>query len=303
MKAIVILITLFCFRSYAQNCNYNITVNNFVGTIQTQQQAVSHSFSISSGSNSNNCKNFRAFYGKGNANNYNRKVFSGNKMIDYNVYKESGLNTVLKDFGDAGAGEFISGNLESSNTSYSFDFFFKLIDLDSVFSNGPGHYNDLIPISVYSVKNNGSLTHQKTVYMNVGIVIPRYAELSVGPENMPHDPSATQHVMDFGTLESHEEARALLNIKGNVPFGIYMASQNGGALTNGPSRVPYTIQVGSNSFITLSNPGQSHYITQHNSGTPQSSLGFPLRVRIGEVPSNPDSGDYTDVITITVNAW
>lgn len=301
------LITLFVLSAghalAGDTCDFSISVDNFVGEIQTQEQAATHGFTVSTEKNSGNCKNFRAYFGRGNANSYNRKAFSGNKTVNYNIYKESALNTVLKNHGDAGAGEFLAGNLPNRNTNYNFNFFFKLIDLDSVFSNGPGYYNDLIPISFYTVKNNGNLDYQTTRYMNVAIVIPRYAELSLGPANAPHDPSSTNYIMNFGTLEENEAQNAVLNVKGNVGFGVYMSSQNGGKLLNAPAEIPYTINVNNLGFRSLSNPGQSHYITQRNSGTPETGSAFPVQVKIGNVPSNPKSGDYDDVITITIDAW
>lgn len=301
--AFFIYIASFNEAALAQNCNYNVSLNNFVGEVQDGQQAAVHSLSISKNNNSANCENFRVFFGKGNANSYNRKVFGGTGQVDYNIFKESGLNTVLKDQGEAGAGEYLEGSLPNANTSYSFNFFFKIVDLDSVFSDGPGYFNDLIPVSVYSVKNNGDLQYQTTRYMNVTIVIPRYAELSLGPANAPHNPATTSHIMDFGILQTNEEEEAVLNVKGNVGFGVYMASQHGGKLVNGASEIPYTIDVANLGPRSLSNPGQAYYITQRNSRTPESGTAYALKVRIGNVPANPDSGDYQDVITITVTAW
>ena len=301
----IILITLLTMSNYvfSQNCDYSLSVGNFVGTIQAAEQAKDHPVTLSRGSNNNNCQNFRIFFSQGNANSYSRKVFNGPQHINYNLYQESALNNVLKDFGDAGSGEYISGNLPSRNTNYNFDFFVKLINLDSVFNNGPGYYNDLIVISVYSVHSNGNLIHQKTAYMNLQIIIPRFAELSLGPVGSTHDPSATSYLMDFGTLTSHDEKMANLIVKGNVGFGIYMASQNGGYINNLPTQIPYTIKVGNGNYMALTNPGQSYYITQNNTGTAITGQNYPIRVKLGTMPINPKNGIYTDVITVTVTAW
>ena len=89
----------------------------------------------------------------------------------------------------------------------------------------------------------------------------------------------------------------------NVGFGIYMASQNGSKLTNLPTQIPYTIKVGNGNYMALSNPGQSYYITQNNTGTAITGQHYPIRVKLGTMPINPKNGIYTDVITVTVTAW
>jgi len=303
MNYLILILTLMSFLSWGQNCRFTASASNFIGEIDVTEQAVSHSFTLRRRSNSQNCRNFRAYFGKGNANSYNRKVYTYNNNLDYNLYQESALNTILKDFGDAGAGEYIEGNLANRNTNYDFNFFVKLIDFDSVFSKGPGFYNDLIPISIYSIKNNGTLVFQRTIYMNVQIIIPRYAELSVGSIGTTHDPTNTTYVVDFGTIQDNEVQNARLSIKGNVGFGIYMSSMNGGKLVNGNSNVGYQVKLNTTNYQTLSNPNQQYYITQKNTGTSQNGDNYIVSLRLGTLPQNAENGTYEDTITVTVNAW
>ena len=290
-------------NAYSQNCNYSVSANQFVGEIQPQQQSVAHSFSITRPNNNINCRNFKAYFSKGGANSYNREASQGSKTVNYNLYKEAPLNNVLKEKGDATSNEYISGNIPTQNDSYDFNFFVKLIDLDSVFSNGPGYYNDLIEIRIYAIKKNGSEVYQRTIFVNIQIIIPRYAELSLGPANFSHDPSSTQHLMFFGQLNENDEKEATLNLRGNVGFGVYMSSQNGSALVNQSSQVPYQIKVGSNNYTSLSNPGQSYYITQRNNGLPPGTTSYPIKVKIGAIPLNAESGNYADVITVTISVY
>lgn len=303
LKALVIFIVFVSYSAYAQNCNFNITASNFVSEIQDNEQIVSYSFDISRSNNSNNCRTFRAYFGKGNANSYARRVFNGNKSINYNIYQDSGLNNILKDFGDANAGEYLEGELTNVNTNYSFIVYIRVTNLDSVFSNGPGYYNDLIPINFYGVRNNGSTVYQRSAYVNIQIIIPRFAELSIGPSGSSHDPSNTQYTMDFGTIQNNESLDASLIVKGNVGFGIYMSSMNGGKMVNKNSFIHYLIQVGNSNVIGLNNPGQNYYITQRNSATSQSGENFPVNIQLQSLSPNAESGNYTDVITITINPW
>lgn len=303
MKYLILLSVLFSFQGLAQNCNYTVSSSNFVGEIDMTEQAVSHTFSIRRGSNAKSCENFRAFFGKGNANSYNRKVYNSSHNLDYNLYQEAALNNVLKDFGDAGAGEYVQGSLPSKNTNYSFNYFIKLVDFDSVFSNGPGYYNDLIPISIYNIKNNGDLVFQRTVFVNIQIIIPRYVELSVGSLGTNHDPTQTSHVVDFGTIQDNEVQSARLSIKGNVGFGVYMSSMNGGKLINDTSSINYQVKLDTTNYQTLSNPNQQYYITQKNTGTAQSGDHYIVSLKLGSLPQNAKNGTYEDTITVTINAW
>lgn len=294
---------LMCQAIAFAKCDLNVGIRNFIGEVAAQEQASPHTFSVSTSSNSANCRRFQAYFGKGNANSYNRRVSMGSKTINYNIYKENAMNTVLKDFGDAGSGEFFYGELDQRNTDYSFNFYLKLIDLDSVFSNGPGYYHDLIPISFYSIKANGDLIYERTVYMNVTIVIPRFAELSLGAPGSSHNPSSTSHLLDLGYLESNEVGYANLTVKGNVGFGIYMASQNGGLLKKGNAGIPYQVKIGNLAYQSLGSPGVNYYMTQRDIATGQGGESYPIAVQIGNVPEDAESGDYDDVITVTVTAW
>ncbi len=303
LKPILILSALVSYCAYAQNCNYNINASNFVSQIQDNEQIVSYHFEIRRGSNSNNCRTFRAYFGKGNANSYSRKVFNGNKSINYNIYSDSGLNNVVKEYGDANLGEYVEGFLPNRNSYYSFTVYIRVTNLNSVFSNGPGYYNDLIPISFYGLKSNGDVLYQRTAYVNMQIIIPRYAELSIGPVGASHDPSNTNYTMNFGTIQNNESMNASLIVKGNVGFGIYMASMNGGKLINNNSFINYLVSVGNSNTTSLNNPGQSYYMTQRNNATSQAGESFPITVQLQTLSPNAESGNYSDVITITVNAW
>ncbi|EPZ51698.1 spore coat protein, U domain family [Bacteriovorax sp. BAL6_X] len=300
----VILIMFFVSSVLAAKCNLNVSVNNFVGTISSTVQAVSHPITISRSKNPNQCKTIRAFFSTGQAGNYNRKASTSNNWIPYNLYSDSNMVTVLKDIGDATqAGEFSTINLPSSNYSYQSNFYIKQVDLDTVFSSGSGYFGDNLQISFYSVKNNGQLDYETTAYFYLQLVVPRYAELSLVPLGSPHDPNSTQYVMNFGNLTSQDVKSASLNVKGNVGFGVYMTSQNGSKLKNSSSSVPYQIKVGPNNYRSLSNAGQETYIFQRNNGTSINAESYPIYVKLGNVPANAPTGDYEDVITVTVKAW
>ncbi len=304
MKKIIFILSLLVGRqATALNCDYTISLGNFVGTISNSVQAVSHSFSIKRGSKSKNCENFRAFFSMGGAGSYNRQAFGNGQSIPYNLYSDSSLSSVLKDSADAvQANEYIQGDLINDNSNYNFSFYVKQVDLDTVFTTGTGYFGDNLQVSFYNIKSNGDLEYQTTAYFYLQLIIPRYAELSLVPLNGAHDPSATQYVMDFGNLTSGDTKSASLNVKGNVGFGVYMTSQNGSKLVNGPTEVPYQVKVGPTNYTSLA-AGQETYMFQRNTGTSQNAENYPLYVELGTVPQNAEAGNYLDVITVVVKAW
>ncbi|MFG1484578.1 spore coat protein U domain-containing protein [Halobacteriovorax sp. DA5] len=299
------LVATFCVSSVlAAKCDLNVSVNNFVGTISSSVQAVSHPITISRSRNAAQCEVIRAFYSTGGAGNYNRMASTSNNSIPYNLYSDSNMATVLKDVSDATqAGEYSVINLPVRYNSYQSNFYIKQVDLDTVFSSGSGYFGDNIQISFYSIKNNGQLEYETTAYFYLQLVVPRYAELSLVPLGSPHDPNSTQYIMNFGNLTSQDVKSATLNVKGNVGFGVYMTSQNGSLLKNAASSVPYQVKVGPNNYASLSNAGQETFMFQRNNATSINAESYPIYVKLGNVPTNASTGDYEDVITVTVKAW
>jgi len=179
-------------------------------------------------------------------------------------------------------------------------------DLDSIFTQSPsGVYTDVVPIQFYRVRSNGQVEYDTTRYLTISFNLPRYAELSIVPENSPHDASSTTYVMNFGTMVQNEELRADLYVKGNVGYGVMLSSMNGGKLmptSGGNSSVPYQIRVGNSGYLTPSPAGAQFTVAQRYFGTSSSGERYNLRVRLGNF-SQLDDGDYQEVITITVQAW
>jgi hypothetical protein len=304
MKFLIAFFMLTSFDLYAQNCNYNVNVGSFMATIQDAPQVIAHPLQISRPNNSPrpNCGNYRLYFGKGQANNYQRRAYSGGHSVRYNLYQTISLGNVLKDFGDAGANEFISGMVLQPNAVTTSQWFVEVLDQASTFSIPPNVYTDVIPVQVYAVRNNGDIDFQTTRFFTLSFTIPRYAEVSIVPINAPHDPSATTYIMNFGNMTPQQELQADLRIKANVPYGISVSSLNGGQLRKTPNTtpVPYQIKIGNNNFMTP--PTWSTWVL--NEGSPSTASGRPYRltVRLGNFTAL-DDGDYEEAITITVQAY
>jgi hypothetical protein len=176
-------------------------------------------------------------------------------------------------------------------------------NLAKLFNFAPGVYTDVVPINIYSVKSNGTLEYQTTRSLTLSFTIPRYAELSLVPENAPHNPSSTSYIMDFGTLESQEVLGADMRVVGNVGFGVMLSSQNGGRLMNGTQQVPYMLSVDNAAYFIPTPAGAQYTVAMRGKGTNIAGQRYNIKVRIGTIPDTQLDGDYQDVLTITVQAW
>lgn len=306
MKILVILTSLLWLSAtWAQECNFNVSMNSFMGNVNDFPQVVGHSLALTRGSSSANCENYRIYFGKGYANNYQRKAYSGIYSLNYNLYRTVNLGNILKDYGDASAGEFIAAQAPNTNTPYTSTFYVSIPDLDSIFTTSPsGVYTDVVPIHFYKVRANGTVEYETSRYLTISFNLPRYAELSIVPENAPHDATSTSYIMDFGTMEQNEELRADLRIKGNVGYEVSLSSMNGGKLTggSGSTTVPYQIRVGSGSYFSPTPAGAQYTVAQRYFGTSTGGERYNMRVKLGSFGQLAD-GDYQEVITITVRAW
>lgn len=307
MRLLLLLSLWWSAAARAQDCGFTINMNSFVGNVGDTAQTNSHVATVTRGQNSadGNCSRFQVFFGKGLSNNYQRRAYSGTNSLAYNIYRSVSQGNILKDYGDAGPGEFLDVLSPAKFTAYSASFYISIPDLNSIFQSSPaGVYTDVVPLNFYNVKSNGTLEYQTTRYLTLSFNLPRYAELSIVPENSAHDRNATSYVMDFGVMEQNEELRADLWIKGNVGYGVMMSSLNGGRLAaSGVSTsVPYQIRVGNGGYQTLAGAGASYTMAQNPFSTSSQGERYSLRVKLGTF-GQLEGGDYQDVITITVQAW
>lgn len=295
----------------AQWCDYSIGIDSYYPVnISTTQQTLPYSMTLTRGQNSSgsNCPYYRVYFAKGAANSYQRRAYSGSDSIPYNFYKEVNRTTILKDFADAGATEFIPGHAPNKHTPYTSTWYVGVPGIyDNFTSARAGTYTDSLPINIYQVRNNGDVEFQLAAWITISIIVPRYVEMSLVDQNQPHNSSSTMYIMDFGTMSSNQELRADLRVVGNVGYGVSLSSQNGGKLkrtnSSGGTQIPYTIRVGSTGYFSPTNPNTPYFLFDTNSPTSLSGQRYEVRVRLGNVPQNPDDGDYEEVITLTVQAY
>lgn len=312
MKIIIFFILLIISKnSFSQDCAYNISTDfYFPVTISDSQQTLPYSLVLSRGQTSNgpSCENYRLYFGKGNANSYQRQAFSGSNTINYNLYKEINRSTILKDFSDAGSTEFITGYAPSKLTPYTSTWYVGVPNIYDNFSSSPaGVYTDVIPVNIYHIKNNGSVEFQTARHVTLSFTVPRFVEMSIVDQNQPHDSSSTTYTMDFGEISSNQQLQADLRVVGNVGYSVSLTSANGGVLKNtnpsSSSQISYSIQIGNGSFFSPTNANSPYFLFDTNTPTTIAGNRYPLRVRLATVLADPEDGDYAESITFTIQAY
>jgi len=299
----LILALLFPLSVWADGyCDLSLSLGNFTASVQDVTQVLPHTLTLSHDENSSNCRNYRLYFAKGQANSYQRQAYHNGNALPYNLYRTVSLGNILKDFGDAGVNEFLTVSAPNDDVNYTATWFVEVKSKNTLFSVPPGTYTDTLPVNVYNVRSNGNIDYQGSRWMTLSFVVPRYAEVSVVPVNQPHDPASTVYIMDFGDMVPQEELQADLRIKANVPYGMTVSSLNGGYLRKSPNttQVPYQIQIGSSGWFTP--PTWSYWLGQEFSGSPQAGRRYNIKVRLGNF-TNLDDGDYEETITITVSAY
>lgn len=299
-----VVLLFFSLTGYAQNCNYQLNLGNFTASVQDIGQVLPHTLDLLLPQNSPQgpCENYRVYFAKGQANSYQRRAYSAGNSLEYNLYQSVNMGVILKDFGDAGPGEFITGYAPTKNVSYPSTFYVEVKSKNTLFAVPPGVYTDTLPLNVYAVRSNGSIQYQVSRWMTLAFNVPRYAELSIVPENAPHDPQSTVYVMDFGLMQPQQELRADLRIKANVPYGLRVSSTNGGQLRKSPSTtvVPYQLRFADGAWFAPTN--SPSWLGQETSGTTISGRSYKIRVKLGNFAAL-DDGDYQDTLTFTVEAY
>jgi hypothetical protein len=67
--------------------------------------------------------------------------------------------------------------------------------------------------------------------------------------------------------------------------------------------VPYTINLGDGQWRSFASGGNNWAMIQNQTGTAYEGRRYNIRVRLGNVPTDLEGGDYQDTIVFTVQAW
>lgn len=306
MKLILsVIILLSSSMLYAAECSYNLSVSNATIQVEDVAQVVQQNISVYRGflSPSGRCKNYRIFFSKGLANNYQRNAFSlFNGSINYNLHKTINMAGTLKDFGDAvTASEYVEGTAPEKNTNYTNRFYISTPGQNNNLLLA-GTYVDIVQVSIYGYnENSGKYLFDEAANLTTVIYVPKKVQVSLLDEGQAFDASSTSKTMDFGIMEQNQEKGVDLRILSNGSYRLNLSSLNNGKLVQGSNSVAYSLRV-NGSGIALSSSASNPVQIGTGTITGQAGHLYNLKVKITESVANKNAGLYQDVITITAIA-
>ena len=301
-KLIFILFALTSFSSFA-DCFYQMRINNAAIVVMENSQVIQQLVYLERGNPSNtNCRDYRIFFSKGLANNYQRKAFtlSGNSL-NYNLHKNSNQSGILKERNDAlNSNEYLDGSLAERNRLYTDSFFISVPGLSSTTVRS-GYYYDVIQASMYSL-TNGSLDFERAENLSLVFYVNQNLHISIIDEGGTFDSNSTSKILDFGYLTQNAEQGADVRVLSNGSYQLKVSSQNNGKLKlNEANTIAYSLRV-NGSPVNLSSSSSTP--VQIASGEATSNAGdlYNLKVKITEDTQIKSAGLYQDIITITAIA-
>ena len=286
------MLLLFSHVSFGAHCPLIMFVSNVTFVQTDQDQSVALDVDLFKFGSS--CKKFKLGITTGDANNYNRRVYSGTDSIRYNFHPSDNTSTILKDVG--------VGN-KKSNVKVDFkNGFYKRITvyakLPNAYASGnpdPGQYSDIVTVNVEPDGNNtGGATKNISVFLNI------FSDLSISlvDKGQPFEEGRTNYALMYGTMVQGQTKGLSLIIKANSGYRVSVSSENDGALThiNSPSyKVNYSFIVngqGRSLVGSKNNPTEIFYspVASGNNGDV-----VDIDVSIGNV-DNKLAGPYQDYI-------
>lgn len=305
MKFLILILMSLSFNIYAQDCRYNLHMNNAVIEVLDNSQVIQQTFTLdrdNTGSGSSKCNNYRVFFGKGLANSYQRKAYSlQGAQYAYNLHKLVNQSGVLKERNDAvTSNEFVEGIAPNRNQTYSNSFFISVPGKASS-TVSSGFYYDVVQIALYS-RDGSELTYETTDNLTLLFYINQTVQVSIVDEGGTFDASSTSKVLDFGYISQNAEKGADLRVVSNGSYQIKISSQNNGEMKLGSSdTIDYSLRV-NGSTVNLASSASSPVLIGSGNATGSQGALYNLKVKIIENPQNKSAGMYQDILTITAIA-
>ncbi len=285
----------FQFNQNQINVNYSGSVIQIPFTINVQRPGPGQS------NPNGHCKTVAFFFGRGNANSYDRKVFQGSSYMTYTLENINPTGT-LKAFGDhAGPNEFLKTDI-GYNQNKTLTGLFKIPIQGTVPNNGL--YQDVVNVTVYGYNNDSQNQQGMTKQMVINVQVQNYMELSIVPVGSVHNSSSTSAILNFGQLVQNNELAADLIVKANSGYRVRVGSQNNGRFKHITQNayVPYQFYYAGNLVNLNGTSGNPTNVTYKSSSSAASGDRYNMKVKVGAVAGNQTTGDYSDIITVSISS-
>jgi len=224
----------------------------------------------------------------------NRYMTNSTEQLAYRLLSRPSGSQELTDLPAAQSDTLLQGTVNARHATV-FQYYL-LVPGDQAAS--PGTYRDQIDISVYT-RINGSPLLTATRTVDVALTIRPEIKLQILSGGR-HSSGPDVRAVDFGELQTGEQAELRLQVNSNVAFKIAVSSENNGKfrhVSQPQAVIPYALQVGSDTPADWRRP-----VTLFGLPTSGSRISFfPLVITVGSVEYSL-AGLYRDRLLITVQA-
>jgi hypothetical protein len=162
---------------------------------------------------------------------------------------------------------------------------------------GPGHYTDLLTLSVYQSQSGGAYTKAFETTLNVAIGVNAQVTLAIAG-------GGRKTTLNFGDFVEGAVRSVNLLAYANQGFHLAVSSDNSGVMKPADTtalaegwRVPYTVAIFKTAPIDLA---QQRTVSLWPKATPRTGLAIPVEVQVGSIKGQR-AGIYRDVITIAID--
>lgn len=287
----------------APDCNLNLSLTNATVQATSTEQVIQQNFTVfRQHPNDNRCAGYVLYFGKGLANNYQRKAYnSSNQTYNYNLHNNINKIGILKDKNDAQTtNDVVIGTTPNSNSTYSGSFY---VSIPATGTNPVGGtFTDNVQVQIWRASSVNDQNLEEVENFAITIIIPTLLNISLVDEGGVFNASSTSRVMDFGFLEQNSELRADLMVMSNTPYQIKFSSANNGVLKNQSSTYAYELKVSSNIINLGSSASAPVTVATSTNSSNSSGDRYNVRVKMTDSPANKPAGLYQDTITITAIA-
>lgn len=309
MRSITIVVLLFISMPvWSKQCDLSFTVQNATILVTDTPQVVAQPIQIKIDSKNNDCTYYRVFFGKGLAQDYQRRASAntssaGVRTINYNLHRLINKVGILKDYGDAlSANEYLDGTY-TTNTTDNKSFHVSIDSLQTLGYPHAGTYIDSVQISVYSRKDsNQRYELEETKPFTLMFVVNKKVDISLVDEGSAFDSSSTAKTLDFGLIEKDQIKGADLRVVSNTPYQVKVSSLNNSSLKIPTNSIAYSFKVNGSTIALDSSASSPVTIGNGSTQTSQSGDIYNLKFQILSNTTDAAPGVYQDVITITAIA-
>lgn len=296
----LVFITLLAIPRLGHACG-NLNFNFGSSNLDLNAAAVSRVITVSRSSNTSGCSYFLAFSRGASPTFVHRKLALGAGTLDYNIYKESGLSTILYDTPDSSdPNAFISGTFPAggamSVTHTFWGFLFPVLG-----SPGAGQYEDEIQVRLFR-GTVGSGTEERARALRFRYDQPKVTNISLVATGGAYNQNDTAENLSFGVLSTGQTLGMDVIVTHNAGYRLTMSSANNGNLKHQSLAqfVPYTVRV-SGAPVNLTGSSSAPVEVATGSGVNASGARLPVSVTIGTVAGQAP-GSYSDTIQMLVTS-